>query len=1235
MKKYLRFTKFLGGRIQWLTLFILAVPACWYAALYVPGQQLYFADRNFRVLNVLGEQLKARVTTSVTNLVNIASSASYATNRAHGQELISSRLELAQGLELVGNLQITTSNLPPRPIEVTVETNALMGGIRFQCDGVATNGLDIKFLARRDFSSLIGPRDEFDALMVAEADGSVVFQRSFAGWKALELQELSPEMETNIQHKASVVAEVKCGGRSYKMFLHPVFVPASGKQAPFQLWLCGLVELRRFWIESLAISHRFLVLFIFLALGVAASMPFVKVLSMGRYAPLRTSDVILMTFGTIFSTGLLTFFLLDILAYHRAQQKLDTQLRALGTNIYSHLAREVQDIRKQMEILDKTAQELADRIGPPIPLGPTHNEAVKCLDHPQVIKDLRSAPYPFFEMANWMNEEGQQLRKWTVRERNTPFINVKARDYFADALGDRHSLYEFVLGKTNWVQPIVSWNTGESTAVVAHRRGREVLAVDSRLLSVMRPILPPGTGFAIVAPDGQALLHSDTSRNLQENLLQECEYHPRLRSALLGGGTAPFPLRYLGRPHRFFTFAMPGSPWLLLVFRDAAVLNHANFDMMVVALCLFGIYFVGLALVYAWSGTWSSKRSRWLWPDRKDRDWYRRVVWLNCGFAFISSLLISFSTELFFSPLALAGLSILAAAIGIVSLAALRKARARTRAGLETHSGNGRRYHWVIASVLLLLGAVPAFGFFKLARDWQMQLLVKEGQLRTMKDLLQRHSRVENEYRPLMADDNRFTNFVSRRLYGTNDRAVAQFDLYTSGNAFFGTEITRPNLAPEPGEGNQRQGHIVGAVRGFLDYWFLTLVDWLRPLHYRTHGRTYGVFREKALDANRWHWPEMVDPGRLVLENQSELGTFRLTSYVPALNLHRDLWGLLVLAALLGAIYCLARLFIRQLFAPDLDGKAAPAIPAGARAQNRLILVPSHRPPSHPWLDDRSLRHVDFRNPDEWKPWLDKVPGGPIADADRIVVFHYLDFGYDDPEFNRNKLRLFEKLAADPRRTIAAASAVDPSHFRFFAGDLVTADEKTRDAAEAELNRWLKVFESFLRDPGKESVSPAPTTPAAEPSAHPGNTEHVYAQSYSSYRAIWLACSREEQLALFQLARYGFVNRKNAEVPFLLERGLIVRQPHFQLCDNAFARFVLDNFRLDELPASEQEQAPSLWNDLKKPLWIVVVGFALFLFLTQRDLFSATLTVIAGFSAGIPALVKFANTFDREKAGKS
>ena len=1176
----------------WLMPLVLLGPAAWYVAYYIPKQQSYFTDRNFRLLNAMGEEFKARVDTSVTALKNQTRTARWYMPEG-AIEWIESNIRMIPGLELLQRPTVTNvMGLKAAQAATVRVTSEMDAGMRFDCEAIvsseeATNYVGLQ--AKRNFSNLITQREEFDAFLLADASRKVLFKQALPGWNALELDHLRDKagglLKTNLERNVSTAVEIDCAGKGYRMFLHPVNAGTGTTNISATIfWFCGLVESKRFLAESTAISHRRLAGFGYLTLGVMIIMPFVKLRLMGTRAPLRPKDVFLVSAATLVASGLMAFLLLDLFAHSRTEERFNRDLQSLTTKIAEHWTGEMKGISGQLKAFARLPE--TESLETPLSDGSGRYMA-NTLNQSSILKNPGREPYPFFEMLTWVKANGDQYRKWTVRSAPTPFIPVKDREYFNDALAQRHSPYKCsVDGADLWVQPIVSRNTGQSSVVIAVPHTNGVLTMDSKLLSLIRPILPPGFGYAVVGTGGQTLLHSEPARNLQENILHECDNSPALRAALLGGQSGPFTVTYRGVAHTFCVQPLPGSPWTLIGFCDARSLNHTSFDIAVVGLSLLGLYFMAFLVFASASRLFSRKAIWWLWPDPNKSGRYLRVFLLNIGFAALLSIVISFSTELSISALSLAGVSVMAGAFGLVISGLLRKRDAENSTGLSFGVSTNWRYVLMLGSLLLVIGAVPAVGFFKLAHDYRVDVMIEEGQLRMAKALIDRRSRIENEYRSLMDDAQsaRRDELMRARL------DARQLDLYTS--CFFGTTLT--NWAPAVAE------------RRLSSFFENALLERLRPLHYRTLTPTHGTFSRTALDTNAWVFHKEL--GRLTLMNRKEKDAFVLMSTIPALNLQKNAGGIVVLTVIFLGVCCLARFGARQLLALGLETRTAREIDPGSTGEDRLILIPADQEPAHPWLRDPKREHLDLRNADELKRWLESTTEESSGDSKPLVI-HYLDHKHQDAEFNRMKLRLMQKLTERNGREIAAVSAVEPTNFNFGAAD--AKDDAARKTAEDELGRWIAVFEPFARDYGKQ--------------AHAG-------LAGSSYRAVWATCSLEEQLALFQLARYGFVNSRNPELARLIDRGVVVRRPDLQSFEPEFTRFVLKAFRPEKLPAHEQEQAPSAWNDLKKPLWIALIAIALFMFVTQRELFTTTTGVLGTFVAVIPGLIRFLNLFDKEKA---
>ena len=67
-----------------------------------------------------------------------------------------------------------------------------------------------------------------------------------------------------------------------------------------------------------------------------------------------------------------------------------------------------------------------------------------------------------------------------------------------------------------------------------------VVAMSTRLFSMMDPVLLPGYSFAIVDEEGEVWFHSEKDKNLQENYFEETDNQSELISAIRGSDAAEF-----------------------------------------------------------------------------------------------------------------------------------------------------------------------------------------------------------------------------------------------------------------------------------------------------------------------------------------------------------------------------------------------------------------------------------------------------------------------------------------------------------------------------------------------------------------------------------------------------------------------------------------------------------------------------------------------------------------------
>ena len=125
------------------------------------------------------------------------------------------------------------------------------------------------------------------------------------------------------------------------------------------------------------------------------------------------------------------------------------------------------------------------------------------------------------------------------------------------------------------------------------------------------------------------------------------------------------------------------------------------------------------------------------------------------------------------------------------------------------------------------------------------------------------------------------------------------------------------------------------------------------------------------------------------------------------------------------------------------------------------------------------------------------------------------------------------------------------------------------------------------------------------------------------YRGVWTACSKDEKLALRQLAEEGVVNPRNqAVVSQLLRIGLVRRDPTFRLMNETFRHFVLRELPTAELAAWEHEGIRLPWGSITTTVLTVALGLFGLLVLTQLQLVDAWVGYVPALAPAVPTVLK-------------
>jgi hypothetical protein len=135
--------------------------------------------------------------------------------------------------------------------------------------------------------------------------------------------------------------------------------------------------------------------------------------------------------------------------------------------------------------------------------------------------------------------------------------------------------------------------------------------------------------------------------------------------------------------------------------------------------------------------------------------------------------------------------------------------------------------------------------------------------------------------------------------------------------------------------------------------------------------------------------------------------------------------------------------------------------------------------------------------------------------------------------------------------------------------------------------------------------------------------DEIAERSATFYQGIWQACTPDEKVILTHVAQDGLANLSSRRlVRRLLGRGLLRKDPRLRVMNETFRRFLAAENCRGECVKLEGKSAPSSWDRLRVPLTAAVTVTAAFLFVTQKELFDATVTMATAMTASLPVLFR-------------
>ncbi|MBS0001143.1 MAG: hypothetical protein KFF73_19320 [Cyclobacteriaceae bacterium] len=319
------------------------------------------------------------------------------------------------------------------------------------------------------------------------------------------------------------------------------------------IYISGLVNKAAFARQKRGVSLFVIIIFSVLLVFIILNMPLIKMKIMSRTESLNATDVVLSGSSILLGSAVLLILLLSGLIYfvsersrtHEYLEDLSVQLENRFNSEMSNIIYQLSDIREQFQ-LNASFHRVAARKNLQLGEQPMRNmfsEAVTPYENEKYdvdgykmyrnvlsMKDDSPARvfnyYKHFNYIFWCDSSARALVFITPFKNPWYVQDLSHRKYLTNVVNGRQLKFRDI-NKTEALigfESIKSVNDGTYEVGIGINSGNStlpILAMSTKLLSVMNPILPEGYGFCILDDQGNTVFHSSIQKNMNENFIDE------------------------------------------------------------------------------------------------------------------------------------------------------------------------------------------------------------------------------------------------------------------------------------------------------------------------------------------------------------------------------------------------------------------------------------------------------------------------------------------------------------------------------------------------------------------------------------------------------------------------------------------------------------------------------------------------------------------------------------------
>jgi hypothetical protein len=546
-----------------------------YYLVYLPQQQAQFNQRTFRILAEISNNFSQRVANYGTAYSNRFISKIFpdspfmlqTVKSLRGDDLNNAFKNTFKGdVARINDFKISQRNDSDSIVYTikkdseVIEASRTFGDILEPLIAIHSN----------TFESVILVKQKAEIQKSGNTSDSILYRSKGANITKISIDSLMTKKSLVV----STVRDVEIEGVKYKLFLYPFTVTAISEGT---FILSGLISQKDYQQQSQASPVSFLFAFGFLLVLLLLALPFLKIYVLSIQENITIADVRLIIAVVFIIPFVITLFTSALWLYKYPEQFSTEVLSSIQENVKRNLYREINQTIRQAQAYDTLIGHVAADSALVDSLrnsSGTREQELRKVD----LKDIFFYPkvYNNIDNVHWMDAAGNDIAAWNFINQPPGYFPLKDRDYYRDIIYKRGYV---IPGTTDTfsILPTLSRLTGEYTIniglrsrmALGEKKKAAVVSISTKMYSLYNTVVPPGFAFSIVDENGEILSHSDTARNLQENIFEETGDNHYLHVAINHkDSTVIDDIDMYEHPVKMMVKPMEGLPYYLVTYFD-------------------------------------------------------------------------------------------------------------------------------------------------------------------------------------------------------------------------------------------------------------------------------------------------------------------------------------------------------------------------------------------------------------------------------------------------------------------------------------------------------------------------------------------------------------------------------------------------------------------------------------------------------------------------------------------